>query len=37
MHADGDCWQVVEGVLTKDMATEAKAQHYKNGVGGVPS
>ena len=21
MHADGDYWQVVEGVLTEDMAT----------------
>jgi len=44
MHADGD-WQAVEGVFSKDMATigkylqdlEAKAQHYKNGVGNLPS
>ena len=45
LHADGD-WQTVEGVLSKDMATvgeylhspdlEAKAQHYKNGVGSLP-
>jgi len=24
MHADGDYWQVVEGVLTKDMATDGE-------------
>ena len=24
MHADGDCWQVVEGVLTEDMATDGE-------------
>jgi len=44
MHADGD-WQAVEGVLTEDMATvrwippdlEAKPQHYKTGVGSLPS
>ena len=41
MHADGD-WQAVEEVLSKDMAIieylpdlEAKAQHYKNGVGSL--
>jgi len=39
MHADRD-WQAVEEVLSKDMATippdlEGKAQHYKNGVGGL--
>ena len=45
MRADGD-WQAVEGVLTKDKATvgeclrppdlEAKAQHYKDGIGSLP-
>jgi len=41
MHADGDR-QAVEEVLSKDMAIieylpdlEAKAQHYKNGVGSL--
>jgi len=42
MHADGD-WQAVEGALTKDNARwippdlEAKAQHYKKGVGSLQS
>jgi len=44
MHADRD-WQAVEGALSKDLVTlreylqdlEAKAQHYKNGVGSLPS
>jgi len=43
MLADED-WQAVERMLSKDVATvsefpdmEAKAQHYKNGVGSFAS
>jgi len=44
MRAGGD-WQTVEGVPSKDITTigkyppelEVKAQHYKNGVGSLPS
>ena len=43
LHADGD-WRAVEGVLSKVSGNsrwippnlEAKAQHYKNGVGSLP-
>ena len=42
MHANGD-WQVVEGVLTKDMSTVGKYRQSwklklstKNGVGTLP-